>query len=647
MVLCLVQSVKAAQVSDLQTAVNQEGNEISFDQAITVGANEDVTLDLKGKTLTLTQMIDICDGGKLTVTGNGKIVTSTVDAIFKVENGGQLQIVNGEFENTKVGTKVVWIIGTETDSGVKTKVNIQKDATLKSNCPISIGVKANNASYGIELDVSGKINAVTGNKAQSSGTIGINVNGKIKKTTGNVPVINIHSGAVITSEEGNTGNTNNDASVAVYAAGFAKFNIDGGSFQGTEALSIKSGILNITGGTFEATGAYTDPVVAWGSGTETTGSTISITSNTSYAGNIEVSISNATIKSKNGYAILEKLSNATSTFVKSLKVNSAKITAPKGVIVTDSNINYVATGSVEKKIDGVYVIGKENTITVPSKLTGGQVTASSASALPGETISLTVKTDKGYGLESIKVVDAAGKEITIKDNEFTMPNGNVEVKVSFKALEVKAELPTVDESKVVNITVPDAEKVENVLSASVKADSNLSGILDTSDVKVSIAVADITASKEVEQKVTEALNKKAENIQLSKFFDVTIVVKDNTDKEVGQLSELTDKVDLTVVLPEELQEVKEGFARTYYIVRDHDGEIEILDAKLSADGKTLEFASDKFSTYAIAYKDEEVQNTTNNPKTGDQIMMYVAILSIATAGIVTTRIKIKKLNKKH
>ena len=74
---------------------------------------------------------------------------------------------------------------------------------------------------------------------------------------------------------------------------------------------------------------------------------------------------------------------------------------------------------------------------------------------------------------------------------------------------------------------------------------------------------------------------------------------------------------------------------------------EELDTTVS--GESLSFISDKFSTYAITYEDikntETLANVSkgiNTPATGDNIVLYIAIFTIATIGLVVTIKKLKK-----
>ena len=66
----------------------------------------------------------------------------------------------------------------------------------------------------------------------------------------------------------------------------------------------------------------------------------------------------------------------------------------------------------------------------------GDVTVSPKSASKGDTVTVTVKPDSGYVLETLTVTDKNGDELTLKDKgsgkyTFTMPAGKVEVKATF------------------------------------------------------------------------------------------------------------------------------------------------------------------------------------------------------------------------
>ena len=75
-------------------------------------------------------------------------------------------------------------------------------------------------------------------------------------------------------------------------------------------------------------------------------------------------------------------------------------------------------------------------ITVPSKTENGTVTVSPKNASAGSTVTITMKPDSGYVLETISVTDKNGNDLKLTDKgngkyTFTMPASKVEIKVTF------------------------------------------------------------------------------------------------------------------------------------------------------------------------------------------------------------------------
>ena len=75
-------------------------------------------------------------------------------------------------------------------------------------------------------------------------------------------------------------------------------------------------------------------------------------------------------------------------------------------------------------------------ITIPDKTENGSVTVSPKNASAGSTVTITVKPDSGYVLETISVTDKNGNDLKLTDKgggkyTFTMPASKVEVKATF------------------------------------------------------------------------------------------------------------------------------------------------------------------------------------------------------------------------
>ena len=83
----------------------------------------------------------------------------------------------------------------------------------------------------------------------------------------------------------------------------------------------------------------------------------------------------------------------------------------------------------------------EGTITISYSIsvaenTNGIVTLSTTTAKSGETVTLTITPNSGYELQTLSVT-SGGKEVTVTNNSFVMPEGEVEILAIFEAIEYK------------------------------------------------------------------------------------------------------------------------------------------------------------------------------------------------------------------
>jgi len=255
---------KTAMTGDVAT-VTLDANLVGEAEAITVTGTK--TLNLGGKTLTLKEQLIV--EGNLTITGGGKIFSNNVGDLIVVKPGATLTVDDVEIENTEYYASAIQILGT---TGKTTLVNINEDAEITANYCAYVSKPG---AQGVTVNVKGTLNGLyteNADKTKSNGGTPLYVNGLITNTGSDAPVINIYDTAVLMG----------DKTAAVYAAGYAVWNIKGGYFAGTEALSIKAGTFNIDGGQFYAYGEYVSPVTPEYNASESSGSAISVTSNQGY-----------------------------------------------------------------------------------------------------------------------------------------------------------------------------------------------------------------------------------------------------------------------------------------------------------------------------------------------------------------------------
>ena len=116
-------------------------------------------------------------------------------------------------------------------------------------------------------------------------------------------------------------------------------------------------------------------------------------------------------------------------------VNAAEttFTMPDGNVTVTANWSRDGGGSSSSgrdDSDPSYAVG------IPDKTENGSVSVSPKNASQGDRVTVTVKPDAGYELDSLKVLDKDGKELALTDKgdgrfTFIMPAGKVEVKAAF------------------------------------------------------------------------------------------------------------------------------------------------------------------------------------------------------------------------
>lgn len=285
-----------------------------------------------GDTITLLDDVDITSpieigaGKDVIIEGDGYTIEGSTD-IFKITGGGKLTL------------------------GAGLNVHSVTDCAVLFSNP-SNGTLISSAN----LSASGVYATIQGN-----GTLG-------------------HTGTSITI---NGGNVTSAQAAAIYHPQTGTLNITGGTVTGVESgIAIKSGALNITGGSVICTGDDTTPTEGYSDGVNASGAAIQIESNADYVGNVKVNITGGEVKSTNGAAIYEYLSEESTnptqnTCVASVSVSDGDITGKimvseeldaadvieiSGGYFTVDPSDYCAdglTGVTSDKAGYLYMVGKK------------------------------------------------------------------------------------------------------------------------------------------------------------------------------------------------------------------------------------------------------------------------------------------------
>lgn len=200
------------------------------------------------------------------------------------------------------------------------------------------------------------------------------------------------------------------------------------------------------------------------------------------------------------------------------------------------------------------------------------------------------------------------------------------------------------------VTIADANEIINITP--LVKENAFSAVLDSANLKDAIELTQFEKDcgvwvwVEVDD-VTPTVDPADEQVIIANVKDATIGAYINIDlfkqvagQEKTKIAETAETIKLSVTIPDSIAAAD----RVYAIVRVHDGVYEqITDFTQMKDGNVVEFASDRFSTYAIIYKEATAKDAARAPKTGDVNMAWAYMLMLlGVAFIVGATIYRKK-----
>lgn len=523
-----------------------------------------------------TENVTIPEGKNITIDLNGNTLTGEINVLGTLtvkssKEGGQIVRTDGEDKNAAI------YVG---DFNEETKTKIEGKFTLESGSVIS------EKGFGIAC-FSGSTATINGGevKAVYSGLSGNNTLGSMNF---------IINGGVITAQYG----------PAIYMPGPVSLKMTNGTLNG--GISLRMGKVNISGGIinaatadFDSFGDYyykslnawlEDALYVWG-GTYTS-------------------------KDEGTTNILD-LNITGGTFNASNKLGSAVAIYDIGKVSQEIKVNIsgnakLLTNSLNRNAYDVLTLSDAGVTNIKAGYNNPEFVGKIKTSITGGTFSTSV--------------------LPYLTNEYVETKINNQFVVEKQKVNVDA--PVVDGTNVKEVTmgVKKTLELEEVLKSSLtKSQIDFEGFNPT--VKITIVKQDgEQVQEETLKNIKKFIEEKNNNIKTSDYFDITLnVLEPRTQEIMGILNELTGKVQFEIAIPDSLKQISKEYSRTFYIIREHEGEVEILPTTLK-DGKLL-FETDKFSTYVLAYED------IKNPKTFDSTISYItlgltSLLCLSGASIV-------------
>lgn len=190
--------------------------------------------------------------------------------------------------------------------------------------------------------------------------------------------------------------------------------------------------------------------------------------------------------------------------------------------------------------------------------------------------------------------------------------------------------------------------------------SELEQIADGASMEIVLVVKDGAGT--ITESSKNQMLRTADGYTIGQYLDISLIkyLTVNGDTGKGQLiSQTSGMITVSVKIPNQMINTDKSVERSYIVLRNHEGTVAVLDSEYHADTQTITFQTNRFSDYAIAYKDVKKSGQTNgdtesnqknntsgtainSPKTGDTSNlsgygMALTISLIAIAVLIYTR----------
>lgn len=199
-----------------------------------------------------------------------------------------------------------------------------------------------------------------------------------------------------------------------------------------------------------------------------------------------------------------------------------------------------------------------------------------------------------------------------KDGTLQVGEGKISVRISVKSNSFDVDIQT-KKTELLNMLIKDgsitSEELEQVAEGAM-----MNVVLE---VKEGTTISKVSKTK-LEQKAKE------HGYQIGKYMDISLVKyltvngKTYTGEKIHKTSK---KIKISIKIPNSMGNKDNNVKRTYCVIRNHEGNVELLDCNYDQKNQIITFETDRFSDYAIGYKDTIIDQTRKTTK--DSKLVYV------------------------
>lgn len=256
--------------------------------------------------------------------------------------------------------------------------------------------------------------------------------------------------------------------------------------------------------------------------------------------------------------------------------------------IFDSNLNFSANDKIEEGIakdyESKYYLGDGSFVTLPND-------------------SKVVVLGKAANLANrVKTTDAKAKaeellqHLVAQIDQDKYDIGEVKNTTSPSENDCNANLVFGDENLILKIGFDDDERI---------------AIGNGEDIDVYLVVRDANATVSDDEK--NSINGVLTiGMEVGMYLDIEMFKKIG-DNLPSQITATQEDMTIKLTIPDHLLNTNPKVRRTFYIIRSHDGKLNRIYCTFDKNTNELSFKTDKFSTYAIVYKDVDISGGNNTP----------------------------------
>ena len=152
-------------------------------------------------------------------------------------------------------------------------------------------------------------------------------------------------------------------------------------------------------------------------------------------------------------------------------------------------------------------------------------------------------------------------------------------------------------------------------------------------IRIWVSITDISKTISADSKKALDSAAKENECDVAQYNDISMY-KQVGSTAVQQISQTSTPVEIMLTIPENMRPDKTLESRTFGLIRNHEDEVEVMPTTYNSEKFVLDFATDKFSDYALTKVDVAHKDDPEEP--GDEPTIEPQTDSSAKTGDVTT-----------